>query len=403
MSTNNRFDFLELGADGEPSKPSDTNAEGASEAKQNSPKERAIRPTRSARGSSPTRQTPYEPILGADDQERRALNPRLTTIREEAKPRAERRYDAAKGYIEICAVEVFGTRGGTAGQFNFPAGIAVDFSGILFVADVYNHRVQRITPDGGVSIIGTRGSGRTQFLAPSAVAVDPERSFYVVEQGNNRVQKFRSDGVLELVFGREGGKPGEFRAPMGIFVSPASREILVADTGNGRVQRFNPGGQYLGSLGAPGSIHPPLANPQAVTCDQAGNIYVADSPANRIARYDPLGRFLGHFGGPTSSKSVAHAPELRLNEPHALACDLRGDLYIADGTTGPGRIVVISTQTGAVRAIVEDPGRGLGPMSRPGGVALSQRYQSSYNDGIPRTDMYLADTMNHRIVRFTCS
>src|SRR5580704_17890716 len=73
---------------------------------------------------------------------------------------------------ELRAVEVIGGRGIKAGLFNFPGGIAIDSCGVLYVADSYNHRVQRITPDGGVSIVGGRGQARTQFLSPQGVAVD---------------------------------------------------------------------------------------------------------------------------------------------------------------------------------------------------------------------------------------
>jgi sugar lactone lactonase YvrE len=305
--------------------------------------------------------------------------------------------------VELRAVEVFGTRGDGIGEFNFPAGIAVDSTGVLFIADVYNHRVQRITPDGGVGIVGTRGSGRTQFLAPSGVAVDAQRSFYIVELGNHRVQKFSCDGMLELVIGKLGDGNGEFRSPGGICISPTTHEILVADTGNGRVQRFSHTGKYIGSLGAPGTIYPALVNPQSITCDQTGNIYVADTLSNRIARYDPVGRFTGHFGGVLTVKATPLAPNVRFSEPHALACNQRGDIFIADGNNGTGRIVVLASDTGVVRLTLDEPGQGLGRFSSPGGIALSPQVRYDHPDGVPRADLYLADTMNHRIIRFACT
>ncbi len=307
------------------------------------------------------------------------------------------------GEMDIRAVEVFGSRGSAVGEFNFPTGLAIDRDGILFVADVYNHRVQRITPDGGVALVGSRGTSKTQFLAPAGIACDADRSFYVVEQGNNRVQKFTKDGTLQMVFGRKGDRAGEFRAPMGICISAATHEILVADTGNGRVQRFTMAGEYLGALGAAGSLQPPLTNPQTVACDHHGNIYVADTLANRIARYDPLGRFTGHFGGLLTRGLNAPSPNVRFTEPHALACSVRGDLFVADGNHGAGRLVVMASDTGAVKATLADPGGRLGELARPGGIAVATQMRSGFPDGLPRADLYLADTMNHRIIRFTVS
>jgi DNA-binding beta-propeller fold protein YncE len=305
--------------------------------------------------------------------------------------------------IEIKVAEVFGTKGAGIGEFNYPVGVAVDNAGILFVADVHNHRVQRITPDGGVSIIGTRGVGRMQFIGPTGVAVDEYRSFYIVEQGNARVQKFSFDGLLELTFGRQGVKAGEFRAPTGICVSPATGEILVADTGNKRVQRFTMSGQYIGSLGAAGTVQPPLANPQSIACDHIGNIYVADTSANRIARYDPLGRFTGHFGGVLPSPMTPLAPNVRFSQPQCLACNTRGEIFVGDTGGGTGQVVVLTSDTGQVRTTITDPGRGIGRLSRPCGIAIGPRVRLGNSDGIPRADLYVADTMNHRIIRFTCT
>jgi sugar lactone lactonase YvrE len=297
------------------------------------------------------------------------------------------------------AVEVFGERGVAAGQFNFPTGMATDRDGILFIADTYNHRVQRVTTTGGVAIVGCRGQKAGQFMTPMGIATDEERAFYIVEQGNHRVQKYSSEGVLELMFGRQGRQAGEFRSPMGIAVMPGTREIFVADTGNSRVQRFDWSGRFIGFLGVAGSIHPPLSNPQAIACDNAGNIFVADTLANRIARYDPAGRFVAHYGAAFGPTTRTLANSVRFQEPRAIASDERGDLYIADGEAGSGRLIVIAVDNGSIRGNVERPGRNLGTLARPGGLALMPPYKGGMSASLARGDVYLADTMNHRILR----
>jgi tripartite motif-containing protein 71 len=399
--TFNRFDYLEIGQQPDPDESAGADGErrAATDAGSFGPPGESVpgeQPDRGPRAGRRNRKS-YEPQIASDSQYGDAPGPSLVTYHPSS------HQQLGPDGIEIRAVEVFGSRGAGIGEFNFPAGLAVDSDGILFVADVYNHRVQRITPDGGVGIVGTRGSGKTQFLAPSGVAVDANRAFYIVELGNHRVQKFSCDGLLDFVIGKQGGGAGEFRSPAAICISPTTHEILVADTGNGRVQRFAPSGKYIGSLGAAGSIQPALVNPQAVTCDQLGNIYVADTLSNRIARYDPLGRFTGHFGGVLTQRMTTLAPNVRFSEPHALACNQRGDIFIADGNNGPGRVVVLTSDTGTVRATVDEPGRGLGKLSRPGGIAIGPRVRADYPDGVPRADLYLSDTMNHRIIRFTCT
>jgi DNA-binding beta-propeller fold protein YncE len=298
-------------------------------------------------------------------------------------------------------MEVFGSRGTVAGAFSYPTGIAIDRTGIMFIADAYNHRLQRITPDGGVAIVGGRGSGRGQFIAPMGVAIDEDRSFYVIEQGNHRVQKFSTDGVFQFSIGREGSRLGEFRSPTGIAVVHGTKTIYVADTGNARIQCFNNVGTFLGVLGAPGGVNPHIANPQAIACDAIGNVFVADTLANRIVQFDPGGRFVAFHGGAavTSNRS----PDLSLSEPHALAFDERGRLYIADGLRTQGRLTAINPENGTIHTVLENVGRGLGHLARPGGIAACPVTQSRIEPGTERGDIYVSDTMNHRILRFVWS
>ena len=302
----NRFDFLELGEDdGAPRRPA-----GGKRDDSEAPVGRDPVAERGPKG---------EPLAQVLDVDTRGYRNYLAQAQDEAEV-ARSRQGLTPGMLR--AVEVFGERGGGAGQFNFPTGLAADRSGILFVADSYNHRVQRVTPDGGVSPLGGRGSGHGQFLSPQAVATDPANAFYVVEQGNHRVQKFAADGTLQLVFGRLGTREGEFRGPMGIAVTPGSGDIYVADTGNGRVQRFDVRAtSWARSRGLPGGM---AFSPQALATDAADNLYIADPFADRVLRYDPLGRPAGQFAN-------------AFRRPRAVACD-QGVLYVADGGEGRRRL-----------------------------------------------------------------
>ncbi len=304
-------------------------------------------------------------------------------------------------------VEVLGERGTGAGQFQYPTGVAVDSAGILYVADSYAHRLKRITPDGGVSVIGGRGSGRAQFLSPQGVATDEDGSFYVVEQGNCRVQKFTHDGILTLVFGRPGREPGEFSGPTGISVAPGSGDIYVADTGGSRVQRFSFEGRFLNALGQSG---PGLSSPQAVAAAPGGTVYVAETFAQRLVRFDPLGRLDRQIGGVRPRRYGASSP-VPLNQPRALALDPAGLLYVADAgepdpATGEtrGRLQCLSlTEDRPVIATIEKIGRSLGSLMRPGGVAVGPPSDRPVPGRISWGDVYVADTLNHRILRFAWS
>jgi len=293
--------------------------------------------------------------------------------------------------------EVFGERGDGAGQFHYPAGLAVDGGGVLFVCDSYGHRLQRITPGGGVAVIGGRGTGRGQFLSPSGVATDDEDAFYVVERGGQRVQKFSREGVLSLVFGRPGRGEGELSGPTAIAVAPGGG-IFVADTGNGRVQRFDGEGRFVGALGGPGLVGPGLGSPQALAVQPGGGLYVAETSARRVTVFDALGRPERQIGG---------TPSVSLLQPRALALDPAGLLYVADaGDPDPitgetrGRVQCLSLADGRVLATVERLGRSLGTLLRPGGLAVGPAPAPDARGAAARRDLYVADTMNHRILRF---
>ncbi len=307
---------------------------------------------------------------------------------------------------KLRVVEVLGARGEGAGEFGYPAGMAVDQTGVLFVADSSHHRLQRITPDGGVAIVGGKGAGRGQFGSPQGVATDEEDSFYVVEQGNGRVQKFTREGVLALVFGRPGKGEGELNGPTAIAVAPGSGDIYVADTGNSRIQRFSYEGRFLGVLGASGLYGPGLSSPQALAAAPGGSLYAAETLGGRLIGFDPLGRPARQIGGTRTRASGNELIPLSLHQPRALALDRTGLLYVADAgepdaITGEtrGRVRCLSLADGSVLATLEKIGRSLGALLRPGGLAVGP----APRDGNVRGDLYVADTMNHRILRFVWS
>src|SRR5207247_2594106 len=117
-------------------------------------------------------------------------------------------------------VEVIGGPGSGCGEFASPGGITVDAAGNLYVADSYNHRLQRITPAGDVAAVARRGSHAGELLNPQGIAVDEHGYLYVVEQGNHRVQVFDPDGDPFTHFGRFGHGRDCFHSPAALAFGP---------------------------------------------------------------------------------------------------------------------------------------------------------------------------------------
>ncbi len=81
------------------------------------------------------------------------------------------------------------------------------------------------------------------FYMPSDIAVDNEGNVYVLDSGNHRIQKFDPEGHFLASFGRQGQGPGEFQYPQSIDID-AQGNIYVADSGNQKIHILKPDGTF---------------------------------------------------------------------------------------------------------------------------------------------------------------
>jgi hypothetical protein len=180
----------------------------------------------------------------------------------------------------------FGTQGSDLVQFQSPYGVAVDTAGDIYVADTYNHRIQKFTPAGGSLVsVGEVGSEAGQFFQPKGLCVDGDGLIYVAE-GNHRVQIFNAGLTYVTNFGSSGSAVGEFISPSGVQLGVAGR-LVVADQGAHRVQLFASNhvalAAYKPPAGESGSLPGQLKLPQGVWPMPDGNaIYVADTRNHRV-------------------------------------------------------------------------------------------------------------------------
>ena len=91
-------------------------------------------------------------------------------------------------------VSKWGTLGTGDGQFNYPLGVSVASDGSVYVADAFNHRIQKFTPEGEfISQWGTYGTGDGNFHEPRGIAAGSDDTVYISDYGNNRIKKFTVD------------------------------------------------------------------------------------------------------------------------------------------------------------------------------------------------------------------
>ena len=182
----------------------------------------------------------------------------------------------------------FGTRGSSGGQFAVPgpAGVAVNSSGNIYVADPGNNRVQKFSATGTFLVsIGSSGSGDGQFNNPTGIAIDSTDNLYVADTGNNRIQKFNSAGTFVTKWGTSGAGNGELSLPDGVAVDNAGT-VYVADTGNNRVQLFSSSGTFIEVCGSAGSGDGQFAAPEDIASNTAGSLfYVVDRDNFRVQKF----------------------------------------------------------------------------------------------------------------------
>jgi DNA-binding beta-propeller fold protein YncE len=134
-----------------------------------------------------------------------------------------------------------------AGSRPFPAGIAVDGQGFIYVADREHSLIRKLSPTGRLlASIGASGSGPGQLNHPSDVAVDGRGHLYVADTENNRIQELSATGAPLRIWRSRSSGPGQFQRPVGVAVD-ASGNVYVAGYFDERVLKLSPSGRLLWS------------------------------------------------------------------------------------------------------------------------------------------------------------
>ncbi len=246
-------------------------------------------------------------------------------------------------------------------ELNSPSGVAVDFSGNIYIADYKNNRIRRVDASGVISTVAGKGTAgysgdggpasSAELSTPSGVAVDTSGNIYIADSSNNCVRKVDASGVISTVAGNgtagysgDGGPAvsAELSSPSGVAVD-TSGNIYIADDKNNCIRKVdasgvistvagNETGGYSGDGGPATSAE--LSTPSGVAVDASSNIYIADSSNNCIRKVDASGVISTVAGKGTGGYSGDGGPatSAQLNSPSGLAVDSSGNIYIADTT-----------------------------------------------------------------------
>ena len=316
----------------------------------------------------------------------------------------------------------------TSASLNFPWGVAVDQYFNIYIADLGNNRVRKVTASTGIitTIAGTgtagySGDGEMATAAtinsPSAISFDSSGNIYVCERGNHVIRIIKSDNVIQTFCGT--GSPGynsdSIACTSALLNYPtvirhdSSNNLYLSDWENFRVRKIDTsniittiagdGNVGIGSVGDGGpATSASFWYPAGVYPAASGKIYIADIVNNNIRVVSSTGT-ITTIAGSTSQQSGSSgdnspASSALFTSPYDCCVDNSGDyMFVSDRDND--RIRKINLVTGIITTVV---GTGYYSCDDATGIATSIGLCEPMGLAIdPANNIYIVNNQGHRI------
>lgn len=331
-----------------------------------------------------------------------------------------RRIASAKAQLTVAAPYTFttfagiaGSRGtndgtGTLAQFAYPHGITIDKDDNLYVTELGNYAIRKITPAGEVSTVvrlGPISTTENPFSGgPWGVAVDQNGVLYIADTPRHIIIKRLPNGTIQPVAGLPGQRgnadgpdaSARFDTPSGVALD-ASGNLFVADWGNDRIRMVTPDRVVTTVAGSSRGVldtrwtKSRFNGPSGLALDAQGNLWIADEYNNRLRRLGADGWVTTVAGSGTFASLDGVGSAAAFTHPHGPALDTGGNLFIVDMDESKIRRITSSgsVTTVAGRGNVHSTNDGIGKLAgfaAPRGVAVDSRGQ-----------VFVTDYANHTI------
>ncbi len=301
-------------------------------------------------------------------------------------------------------------------EFRLATGVTKDAAGNLFVADRDNYCIRKITPAGIVTTLAGSGTPgfvdgtgtAAKFNLPFGITIDASGNLYVGEINNNAIRKITPAGVVTTLAGNPNGYAGtqdglgsnaRFNSPVGL-TTDAAGNVYVADFNNHRIRKVTPSGLvttlagtsngaygFQDGTGTAASFYYPIA----LAFDPAGNLIIADYFNHAVRKMTPANVVTTIAGNGTAGTTDGTGSAARFDRPASLAVDNSGTIYICDANNNTIRKI---TASGAVSTLVGDASGGN---SNGTVTTVSLHYPLGLCADFTNNYLFVADYFNNSI------
>lgn len=268
------------------------------------------------------------------------------------------------------AVKAPATAGWATGMVSW---VAAGPAGVVYLLQRGDHADPVIAVDRDGKIVRSWGKG--MYTMPHAIRVDPQGHVWTTDASSSMVYKFKADGTLLLTI-EVGGQPAacgnNFCGTTDIAFASDGHLFIADGYRNARILEYTADGKKVTEWGRAGTGPGEFRLPHSIQIDERGIIYVADRENGRIQRFDRSGKFLGEWTQYGKTFGLALAGNALW-----LSTIPRGP------NSAPGWLIRINRDTGALGGFVDSEGNhGVAVMTSgdlllaPGPNQIPQRYGS---------------------------